>query len=89
MKRSTFKRPVYEPAPAAPLRPLLVPPNYSALHRVVAVPKETVFRSESYRRFVAGFGCFACGIEKWSQCAHSNQARHGTAGRNDGLSPHA
>jgi len=32
-------------------------------------------RSESYRRFVASFGCFACGIEGFSQCAHDNYGK--------------
>lgn len=34
-------------------------------------------RSESYRRFVASFECFACRIQGQSQACHSNQSRHG------------
>ncbi len=39
---------------------------------IVQVPKESLLRSESYRRFVANFPCFDCGIRGWSQCAHEN-----------------
>ena len=35
------------------------------------------WRSEGYRRWVAARPCIACGVEGYSQCAHSNQARHG------------
>jgi hypothetical protein len=71
----------YTPPPRVPAVPLPKPPNYATnLHRVAEVPKEPIFRSRPYRMYVAAFGCMACGIEKWSQCAHSNQARHGKAG---------
>jgi hypothetical protein len=43
----------------------------------VPAPKEPWFECELYRRFVVSFACFACGIQGWSQCAHSNQSRHG------------
>ena len=35
------------------------------------------WRSEPYRRWVASLPCIACGLEGYSQCAHSNQAKHG------------
>lgn len=35
-----------------------------------AYPKQQTYRSEAYRRFVASFPCFGCGIEGKSQCAH-------------------
>lgn len=38
-------------------------------------PKANIVRSGSYRRFVAGFGCFECGVEGRSQAAHPNQWR--------------
>lgn len=38
-------------------------------------PKPQVLRSESYRRYVAGFPCFACGIEGYSQAAHDDFGR--------------
>jgi hypothetical protein len=41
------------------------------------VPKTIYFRSEDYRRYVASFPCFACGIEGMTQAAHSNQSKHG------------
>jgi hypothetical protein len=35
-------------------------------------PKPVRYENESYRRFVAGHACFACGVPKLSQCAHAN-----------------
>lgn len=35
-------------------------------------PKTPRFESESYRRYVASFPCFACGVEGYSQAAHPN-----------------
>lgn len=32
-------------------------------------------RSESYRRFVASYPCFACGVEGFSQAAHANYGK--------------
>ena len=43
-------------------------------------PKFRYWRSEGYRRWVASRPCIACGIEGYSQCAHSNQAKHGKGG---------
>jgi hypothetical protein len=77
----TFKRRIYSPPPSAPLKPLTRQVVYSSTSVAVPVPKTPIFRSEAYRRFVASFACMACGIEKRSQCAHSNQGRHGKAGR--------
>lgn len=34
--------------------------------------KKPIFRSEAYRRYVAGFPCFSCGLEGFSQAAHPN-----------------
>lgn len=42
-----------------------------------ARPKFQYLRSKRYLRFVASQPCFACGIEGYSQAAHSNQAKHG------------
>lgn len=39
---------------------------------VVPLPKAEPLRSEGYRRFVASFPCFACGIHGHSQAAHPN-----------------
>jgi hypothetical protein len=44
----------------------------------VKFPKSPRYKNEAYRRFVAGFPCFACGIEGWSQCAHANGGGMGT-----------
>jgi len=40
-------------------------------------PKFRYWRSKSYLRWVASLPCVACGIEGYSQAAHSNQAKHG------------
>jgi hypothetical protein len=46
-----------------------------------ARPKFSYVRNERYLRYVAGYGCFSCGIEGQSQAAHSNQSKHGHGGR--------
>jgi hypothetical protein len=38
-------------------------------------------RSEQHRRNVAELPCAECGIEGWSQCAHSNSAEYGKGAR--------
>lgn len=38
-------------------------------------PKASRVRSESYRRWVAGLPCIACGIEGWTQVAHANYGK--------------
>ena len=40
-------------------------------------PKFRYWRSVDYRRWVASLPCASCGIEGYSQAAHSNQAKHG------------
>ena len=40
-------------------------------------PKARIVRSERYRRWVASLPCIACGVEGFSQAAHSNQSAHG------------
>lgn len=78
LKRSSFKRPRYEPPEPAPLRPLTRPVVvWKPSEVVVAVPKFVYFRSLPYRMWVASTPCRRCGIEKQGQCAHSNQAKHG------------
>jgi hypothetical protein len=42
---------------------------------VVSMPKGSVTRSESYRRWVASLPCIACGISGFSQAAHPNYGR--------------
>lgn len=41
-------------------------------------PKPRRYQNKSYRRFVASFPCFNCGIEGYSQCAHANGGGMGT-----------
>ena len=73
LRRSGFKRPVYSPAPAAPLRPVERCGVYGAAsNEPVVTPKEAPLRSESYRRWVASFPCAICGISGFSQAAHEN-----------------
>lgn len=57
----------FAPRPRAVLR--LVPP---APRPIVSTPKENAVRSEPYRRLVAAQPCLHCGIERHSQCCHSN-----------------
>jgi hypothetical protein len=82
LKRSSFKRPAYEPAPSAPLKPLERPVHYYGhSERVPAVmPKSPVLRAPHYLRYVASHACSSCRIEGYSQAAHSNQAIHGKGG---------
>lgn len=40
-------------------------------------PKFRYWTCKPYRMWVASRPCIACGIEGYSQCAHSNQAKHG------------
>lgn len=39
---------------------------------MTSYPKADIVRSDGYRRFVASFPCFACGISGFSQAAHAN-----------------
>lgn len=68
----TFRRQPYQRA-SVPLTPIT---RRSVVARVsggvVAQPKLELFRSESYRRYVAAHPCFGCGIEGCSQAAHPN-----------------
>lgn len=41
----------------------------------VAVPKAKPWRSEEYRRLVAALPCAHCGIEGFSQAAHSDEGK--------------
>ncbi len=42
---------------------------------LASFPKQTLVRSESYRRFVASHPCFSCGMSGPSQCAHANEGK--------------
>lgn len=37
--------------------------------------KRPLYRSEGYRRLVAGFSCCFCGVEGYSQAAHANTGK--------------
>lgn len=38
-------------------------------------PKVKLWQSRPYRMYVAGFECFGCGIEGYSQAAHENAGK--------------
>lgn len=81
VRRSGFQRAVYVAPPAPPLRRVERTGVIRAVgEEVVSVPKPRILRSKAYRMWVASLPCVVCGIEKLSQCAHSNQAKHGKAG---------
>jgi len=42
---------------------------------VIARPKPNPLRSEPYRRLVAALDCIVCGIEGYSQAAHSDMGK--------------
>jgi hypothetical protein len=74
MKRSSFKRPVYEPAPAASLRPLAKPPAYGPAV-LSALPKETTYRSEKWLAAVRALEyCVLCG-KHGVEAAHRNEGK--------------
>lgn len=75
LKRSEFKRKPPAPhAKAERVAPtysrLTVPVRYPVFGDLVALPKESPVRSESYRRLVAMLPCVFCGIVGYSQAAH-------------------
>lgn len=74
MKRSGFKRKVLERA-AVVICKLTRTANYARCTVAAPVLKDAPVRSESYRRFVASFPCFACGVEGFSQAAHPNAGK--------------
>jgi hypothetical protein len=53
--------PIRVPAPSAPI-----------FHQA---EKLAPLRSEPYRRYVASFACFGCGLVGSSQCAHANEGK--------------
>jgi hypothetical protein len=87
MNRTTFK-PKCPPRPAKQMegyapRPRPVAPALPAaveLGPVVVRPKRAYVRSEAYRRLVASMPCIHCGIEGYSQAAHSDAGADGKGG---------
>lgn len=80
LARTGFRRAFYSPPPVPPLRPLERCGSYGPAE-VLAMPKFQYLRSRSYREWVAGHPCFACGISGHSQAAHPNAAKYGKGGR--------
>ena len=52
---------------------------------VVMQPKQSVVRSEPYRRLVAAMPCIICGVSGYSQCAHINTGKGGGIKTDDRL----
>ena len=78
LRRSGFKRPAYQPQPAAPLRPVERCGVFApASNEPIQTPKFVYLRSASYREFVARQPCFACGIAGLSNACHPNSAKYG------------
>lgn len=44
------------------------------------LPKTKPHRDGKYLRLIASMPCFSCGIDGFSQAAHSNLAKHGKGG---------
>jgi hypothetical protein len=76
MKRSPFRRPAYEPAPAPPLVPLRKAPNYASASVPVPVPKvpRELEPGDETRLWahVRGLPCARCWTEGRTQVSHSN-----------------
>lgn len=81
MKRSAIKRKppppareatqcTYSPRPRAPAVSVAGPARAT-----VPVPKGAYLRCEAYRRQVAGLPCAHCGVEGYSQAAHSDAGK--------------
>lgn len=79
MKRSGFKRPVYEAPPPAPLTPITRKVSYTLIDSEVSgtYAKVSAYRSEAWRRAVASLPCAECGAPPPSQAAHINHLGKG------------
>jgi len=73
-KFGAFPRFELERAPikASTLFRLATPASNEPTHQT---PKLEPLRSEQYRRYVASFPCFRCGLVGSSQCAHANMGK--------------
>lgn len=76
LRRTGFRRKVYVPAAAAPLRALARAGLIARVSGdVLALPKERVIRHEGYRRLVAAMPCKNCGTIGYGQAAHPNAGK--------------
>lgn len=85
LRRTGFKKPQYEPTPAAPLRALDKPVNVariSANDPGPAVAKENPMVCEAYRELVRSMPCMHCGKPPRSQFCHGDQGK-GTGMKTD------
>ncbi|CAN7327425.1 hypothetical protein LJR084_001902 [Variovorax sp. LjRoot84] len=84
LRRSGFKRHLYVPPPAPPLRRVERAGVAARIGEAfTTVPKESVIRHEGYRRLVAALPCKHCGIWQYSQCAHGNLGKGGVIKTDD------
>jgi len=73
LRRTPFRRPVYTPAPPAPLRRLERPVvGITISDVVVAVPKREYIRSPALLAAVRTLPCMASGIVGETEAAHAN-----------------
>lgn len=56
---------------------MLIGYTHGALTMALKFPKTTYYRSKSHLKNVASLPCQLCGIEGYTQAAHSNWAEHG------------
>ena len=73
----TFARRIYQPPPAAPVRPLVRRPSYAGSEVVVTVHKREYIRSKVLLAAVRTLPCQYTGIEGRTEAAHSNFGEHG------------
>lgn len=73
LRRTPFKRPVYERPPRQPIVPVVGQRGVirQVSQEVVACPKEIILRSRAYRMWVATWPCDLCGWPE-TQAAHEN-----------------
>ena len=76
-----FKRPPPRPATQSTYTPrpraAAVAISDGKARMVVPVPKRTYYRSKAYRQAVACLSCAHCGVEGYSQAAHSDASSDG------------
>lgn len=75
LQRTSFKRKVYTPPPAAPLRALVRRPSYVGSGVVVALPKENVIQHAGYMDVVRGLSCHRCNRPPRSQFCHADESK--------------
>lgn len=75
LRRTSFARKVYTPAPPAPLRPVERRATYAGQVSLVLVPKEIAIQHEGYMNLVRAMACMHCGKVPRSQFCHADQGK--------------